>query len=384
MDWLDRYLGERQSNGLMRQLRPAENRGGGRVCVGGREYYDFSSNDYLGLSDHPKLKEASINATQQYGTGSSASRLLSGDIEIFHELEERTAKLKGKERALLFSSGYQANVGVVAAFCGKGDAVFCDRLSHASILDGAAMSGAKLIRFRHNDAEHLEDLLKKRGGDFARRLIVTESIFSMDGDKGAIGEIADVGRRYGCMVMADEAHATGVFGPGGSGVVAEAGASEKVDIVMGTFSKALGSFGGYVAGDSKIIDYLINACRSFIYTTALPGAVAGANIAALKLLDAEPERRKILLGNAEYFRGCLIAKGLEVLGESQIVPVVVGDADRAVRMSERLREDGFWVLPIRPPTVPEGSSRLRFSVTYGHSREVLMALCEKTAEVFDV
>jgi 8-amino-7-oxononanoate synthase len=381
MEQIEKFLEQREQEGLRRVLRPCEFRGGGKIYREGRELFDFSSNDYLGLSGDERLKEACISGVKRFGSSSSASRLLSGDLKIFGELEERVAEFKGKESALVFNTGYQANVGIISAFCGRGDAVFCDRLSHASIIDGARQSGAKLFRFGHNDLEHLKGLLEKEGGRFSNRLVVTESVFSMDGDKGALGGLVELRGRYGFVLLVDEAHATGVFGSRGSGVVEEEGVSEQVDLVMGTFSKALGSFGAYVACSKSVRDYLVNVCRSFIYSTALPPGVIAANIEALNIVRDEPFRREELLKNAEYFRGRLAEVGLEFRGESQIVPVITGDNRETVRVSEEMINRGYWVAGIRPPTVPEGEGRLRFSLSYEHKREVLDKVVEEMVEI---
>ena len=377
MDRIAELLSRRKDNGLLRFLSPVDSRKDSRIYQDGKELVDFSSNDYLGLSGHRKLKEAAKKAIEQFGTSSSASRLLSGDFRIHHELEERTACFKGTESALVFNSGYQANVGIISALYGSGDAVFADKLSHASILDGIGLSGARLFRFLHNDCGHLESLLRKQRGKFKSCLIVTETIFSMDGDRAALKELVELKEKYNCRIMVDEAHATGIFGENGSGVVEEENLTERIDLIMGTFSKGLGGFGAYLAGSQKIIDYLINTCRSFIYSTALPACVIAANIAALELIEEEPFRRKTLLENAAYFRSELRKQALEVRGESQIVPLIVTEAQRAVKISEFLKDKGFWVRAIRYPTVPAGQERLRFSLTYHHSREILGKLAEQ-------
>lgn len=380
MGRIEQFLQQRREKNLLRILRPADFRKEGKIYFKDNEFFDFSSNDYLGLAGHPELKEASKKAIEELGTGSSASRLLSGDLEIHHELEEKTALLKNKESALVFNSGYQANVGVISSLCKAGDAVFSDKLNHASILDGIFLSGARLFRFLHNDPNHLESLLRKSAGKFRERLIVTETIFSMDGDRPPLKELIGLKEKYNCKIMVDEAHATGVFGKNGSGVVAEDGLTDRVDLIMGTFGKALGSFGAYVAGSKKMIEYLINTCRSFIYSTALPPSVAAANLAALELLRKEPFRRNALLENASYFRRELEKRGFEVRGASQIVPLIVKDTDKAIALSAALREKGYWVLPIRPPTVPVGESRLRFSLTWHHTREILQDLIEEISK----
>ena len=381
MDRIDDFLAQRERDGLLRILRPADLRKDGKIYRNGTELFDFSSNDYLALSGHPKLKEASKKAVDSLGASASASRLLSGDLKIHHELEEKVARFKGKESALVFNSGYQANVGIISALYNRADVVFCDRLSHASIIDGVRQSGAKLFRFGHSDLDHLESLLKKEGHKFKNRLIVTETVFSMDGDKPPLTELVNIKAKYDCFLMVDEAHATGIFGQNGAGIVEEQGLSDRIELIMGTFSKALGSFGAYLACSEKIKQYLINSCRSFIYSTALPPATVAANIEALNIIRDEPIRRKTLLANADYFRSKLQKSRFDVRGESQIVPLIVADTDRATRLSCQLQQSGYWVLPVRPPTVPAGGARLRFSLTYHHSRQTLEALADKVAEL---
>lgn len=381
MDRIDDFLAQRKTDGLLRVLRPADLRKEGKIYYNGTELFDFSSNDYLALSDHPRLKEASKKAVDLLGVSASASRLLSGDLKIHHQLEDRVAEFKGKESALVFNTGYQANVGIISALYDKGDAIFCDRLSHASIIDAVRLSGSKLFRFNHNDCSHLESLLKKEGDEFKNRLIVTETVFSMDGDKPFLKELVEIKDKYNCFLMVDEAHATGIFGPNGAGVVEEQGLSDRIELIMGTFSKALGSFGAYLACSEKIKQYLINSCRSFIYSTALPPPVIAADIEAINIVKDEPFRRKTLLANAEFFCSRFREAGFDVKGGSQIVPLIVADAGRAVRISSDLQKSGFWVLPIRPPTVPQGQARLRFSLTYHHSKQLLEKLADRIVEV---
>jgi len=368
---IEDFLERQKKDNLFRILKPATLRQRASICIGAKEYIDFSSNDYLGLSSHPKLKEASRIALEQFGTSCSASRLLSGDLEIFHRLEEKVAAFKGKEAALVFNSGYQANLGIISALWEKGDVIFSDRLNHASIIDGINLSGAKLFRFQHNDLNHLEALLKNQRAKFQQAAIITETIFSMDGDSSPLLEIVKLKEKYDCFLMVDEAHATGIFGRKGSGLVEEYDLTERVELIMGTFSKALGSFGAYLACSDKIKQYLINKCRSFIYSTALPPAVIAANLASLDLVVEEPLRRKNLLEQAAYFRHRLSQLGLTIRGSWQIVPWIVGENSQAVKLSQKLGEFGYWVLPVRPPTVPEHEARLRFSLTYYHERKIL-------------
>ena len=384
MESIERFLQQRASQGLLRTLRPVDSCNAGKVCRDDRELVNLSSNDYLGLANHHNVKLALQEATEQFGVSSCASRLLSGDMNIHHTLEEEIASRSGKRRALVFSSGYQANVGIISALVGKGDAIFSDRLNHASIIDGIGLSRARCFRFRHNDLEHLETLLKKHSDGFQTRLIVTETLFSMEGDQSPVEGIVALKDKYGALLMVDEAHATGVYGPRGRGLVAEKGLTERVELIMGTFSKALGGFGAYVAGSTPIVEFLINTCRSFIYSTALPPGIAAANLAALETIEKEPHRQTVLRENATWFRNTLIARGYDVRGSSQIVPLVVGDAERAVAAGKALEEKGFWVLPIRPPTVPAGEARLRFSLTYDHSRQQLSELIDHLDQVLHV
>lgn len=360
---------------------PVADKQGGLITCGGKGYVDFSSNDYLGLAGHPELIKAATEALMRYGTSSSASRLLSGDVEIHHKLEEEIARFKNKEAALVFNSGYQANIGILSALYGKGDAIFSDRLNHASIVDGIILSGSKLFRFKHNDLGHLEELLTKERPNFKKALIVTETVFSMDGDRPSLKELTRLKERYGCQMMVDEAHATGIYGPCGSGVVEAEGLSDRIDFVMGTFGKALGGFGAFLAASKDVIAYLVNTSRSFIYSTALPPSVTASNLAAIKVIANEPGRRRKLLESAQFFRDAIVELGFEVRGSSQIVPLIVGDNNRTVKLAETLKGKGYWVLPIRPPTVPKGEARIRFSLTVYHDKRILKRLADDMREI---
>ncbi len=384
MERIEEFLKNRSAEGCLRKLKPAASRHGGKICFNNKEYVDFSSNDYLGLSSHPRLIAAAKEAIETYGAGSSASRLLSGDLDIYHKLEEGVAEFKGKEAALVFNSGYQANLGIISALYGGGDVIFSDKLNHASIIDGLVLSGAKFFRFHHNDMSHLKTLLSKERSKFKSALIITETIFSMDGDRPDLKSLVDLKDKFDCALMVDEAHATGIFGKNGSGLVEEEGLADKVDLIMGTFGKALGSFGAYLAASNKIIEYMVNKCRSFIYSTALPPAIIASNLASLEIVKNEPHRRRELLKNADYLRSELKKKGFDVKGSSQIIPVIIGENHAAVRIAEALQEKGYWVLPIRPPTVPKGEARLRFSLTFDHDMTVLGKLVEDIATVGQV
>jgi len=378
--WVEKAIAEflksRTKEGILRVLNPADTRKEGNIFFDNKEYVDFSSNDYLGLSSHPALKAAAQTAMDKFGTGSCASRLLSGDLKIHHELEEKTALFKQKEAALVFNTGYQANTGIISSLFKKTDCIFLDKLSHASIIDGVLLSGARFFRFNHNDTDHLEVLLTKERKKFKNSLIISETVFSMDGDFAPLKDLARLKRKYDCKILVDEAHATGIFGKNGSGMAEAEGLTQEMDLIMGTFSKALGSFGAYIVCSQKIKDYLINSCRSFIYSTSLPPAVIAANIASLEIIKKEPIRRKTLLENARYFRDELKKQQLPVLGSSQIVPLVTGSTEKTLSLSKVLRERGFYILPIRPPTVAAGSARLRFSLTYHHTKDMLKKVAQ--------
>lgn len=378
---IEEFLRKRTEQGLLRELHPITSRKNGRVLIDSKEYIDFSSNDYLGLSDHPKLIESVKSMLDKYGTGATASRLLSGDLEIHHILEEKVAEFKNKESALIFNSGYQANIGIISSIFTKGDVIFSDKLNHASIVDGILLSGADFFRFQHNDLNHLEHHLKKERKKFKNALIVTETIFSMDGDKPDLKGLIELKEKYDCLMFADEAHATGIYGKNGSGIVEEEELSDRVDLIMGTFGKSLGGFGAYLAASKKIVQYLINGCRSFIYSTALPPQVIACNLAALDLIKEEPFRREGLLKSAKYFRDELKNKKFDIKGGSQIIPVIIGDNIKTVELAKKLQNKGYWVLPIRPPTVPHGEARLRFSLTFNHNKEVLRELIDDLSEI---
>ncbi|KQC06428.1 MAG: hypothetical protein APR62_07925 [Smithella sp. SDB] len=381
MEFIKAYLAKRKSENTLRTLLALDTRGPGVIVRQGQKYVDFSSNDYLGFSKHPKLIDAARQALEKYGVGTGASRLLSGDLKLHHLLEEETASFKHKESALFFNSGYHANVGVIPVFAGKNDAIFSDSLCHASQIDGAILSRAKRFLFRHNDMEHLEDLLKKERAKFEKALILTESVFSMDGDLAPLRSLVELKERYNCVLMVDEAHATGIFGNQGRGLIDAEGLSEYVDLIMGTFSKALGGFGAYIAASRLITDYLINSARSFIYSTALPCSIIAANLAALEVCKTEPGRGPVLLNRAQKFRTVLSEAGWSVTGESQIIPVMIGESKTALEYARILLEKGFQVLPIRPPTVPEGTSRFRFSLCYEHTEEEINKVVEAMREL---
>jgi 8-amino-7-oxononanoate synthase len=365
-DWIPPLLKEARSKGLERRA-VAFPEAGGKIKLDGRELLNFSSNDYLDLAHHRHVVDRSREALEQYGVGSTASRLVTGTLPIHEELEERLAREKGYESALVFGSGYMANVGTIPVLAERHDLIFADKLVHASMIDACRLSGGKLVRFSHNDAASLEERLQRHAEDDGRKLIITESVFSMDGDLAPLTLITQLAEKYGAMLMVDEAHATGTFGPHGAGLIREAELENSVTVSMGTLSKALAGYGGFVACSSKLRNLLINSSRAFIYTTAPAPAVIGAALGAMDVLEASPNLGNILQANADYFRSLLHDGGLDTLqSESQIIPVVIGDNDKAITASQTLREQGLIAAAIRPPTVPPGSARLRLSVTLAH------------------
>ncbi len=384
---LKAWLNQQREGGRLRSLRPVIRRGNGRITLAGdddRELLDFSSNDYLALAEHPALIAAAQQALRRFGTGSGASRLMSGDLVIHHELEDAVARLKGKEAALTFGSGYMANTGIIPALVGRHDLVFSDRLNHASIHDGCRLSGARLVRFHHNDLNHLEELLKKKQGA-TTPLIVVESIYSMDGDRCPLRELVELKERFGCLLMVDEAHATGVFGENGGGVSEEEGVSGAVDLAMGTFGKGLGSYGAYVAANREMIEYLLNRARSFIFSTALPPSVAAASLAAVGLIRQEPNLRRKLHEKIDYFKMLLRTGGYTAdLGPSQIIPILIGESKAALNKAHLLRQQGIFATAVRPPTVPNGTARLRFSITSHHSPADLAQAAKALLEIMDI
>lgn len=374
-------LEQLKERGLYREMRRVEGEQGPTLILEGREVLNFSSNNYLGLADHPALREAAKAAIDRYGCGSVASRLISGNMTLHEELEDKIASLKGIEAALVFNSGFQANIGIIPALAGEGDVIFSDALNHASIIDGCRLSRAKVVVYPHFDVDRLESDLKAAHSS-RRKLIITETLFSMDGDEAPLDRIVDLAARQGAMVMVDEAHATGVFGPNGAGVVAKLGLTQRVPVQMGTLGKALGGFGAYVAGSRALRELLINRCRSFIFTTSLPPAVLATAIAAIDLLYKEPQRRLALWHNCRAMR-----EGLKNLrfslrqSESQILPLIIGDAETCMAFSERLLQEGVFVQGIRPPTVPEGTSRLRITLMATHTHEHLHRALKAFEEV---
>ncbi len=362
---LGQRLEELESEGLRRRLRVVDGPQGPEVMLDGRPVLLLCSNNYLGLADHPRLRRAAADAALGLGTSSGASRLISGSMSIHADLEAKLADFEGTESALLFGSGYLANTGAIAALAGRGEVIFSDELNHASLIDGCRLARAETFVYRHRDTEHLEWGMRRAGGRGA--LIVTDGVFSMDGDIAPLDELATLARRHRCRLMVDEAHATGCLGPGGRGSVAAAGLTGEVDLIVGTLGKALGGYGAYVCGSRETTDFLLNTARPFIFSTAPPPPAVAAAAAALELLAESPKRVERLRANAGALREGLRSEGLEPIGaDTQIVPLVIGEAEDAMAVCEQLLEQGIFAQAIRPPTVPPGTCRLRLTVMATH------------------
>ncbi len=360
----------------LRTLPNIKAKGPGTIEISGCAMLDFCSNDYLGLSMHPALKKAAGEALEQWGCGARASRLMSGDLEIHHILEKKAARFKGTQAALLFGSGYLANMGVISALAGKKDAIFMDKLCHASMVDGARLSGARIHRYRHNDMDHLDHLLRANREKSRRALILSETLFSMDGDEAPFQDLVQLKNTHEAILIMDEAHAVGAIGDSGEGLIPKCQA-EAVDIQIGTFGKALGSYGAFCALSPEMKQLLVNLARPFIFSTAMPPAVAGANLAALELAEKNVQGRALLLELSTRLRQSISTKtGLESPGRFHIVPVITGPDQKTVALAEHLQQHGFWVRAVRPPTVPPGTARLRLSLTTDLHAEDLDRLAE--------
>jgi len=372
-------LAQRMADGLYRRRRVSEGPAGVEVTIDGQRYLSFCSNDYLGLANHPEVVAALQRGAAEFGVGSGASHLITGHGLAHQRLEQELAAFTGRPRALLFSTGYMANLGVIGALTGRGDGVFEDRLNHASLLDAGRLSGARLSRYRHGDLSALE---RRLAGSTARtKLVATDGVFSMDGDLAPLPELAALARRHGAWLMVDDAHGLGVLGAQGGGSVAHYGIdAEAVPILMGTLGKALGTFGAFVAGSEALIENLINTARSYIYTTALPPALAEATRVSLRLARTEPWRRERLQCLVKRLRNGAAQLGLALMPSSTpIQPLLVGEAARAVRVSEALEAAGILVPAIRPPTVPKGGARLRVTLSAAHDEEQVDRLLDALA-----
>jgi len=371
MNEIEQQLTELEQLGLSRRLRMVSGPQGPRVVLDGKPVLLLCSNNYLGLADHPRVREAAAQAAMRWGVGAGASRLVSGTMTIHRRLEQRLAAFEQSEECVLFGSGYLANAGAVGALAGRGDAVFPDELNPASIIDGCRMSRAQVLVYRHRDTGHLDWLMRRHGGS-GRRLIVTDSVFSMDGDIAPLAEIVELAREHGARTIVDEAHATGVLGPDGRGAIAQAELEGEIDIVIGTLGKALGSYGAYACARGETIRYLINTARPLIFSTAPPPpAIAGA-LAALELLQERPHRVQRLRANARVLRRALSAEGIPAQdADMHIVPLIVGDERAAMSLCEAVLRRGVFAQAIRPPTVAPGTSRLRLAAMASHTSEEL-------------
>ena len=359
--------------GLQRSLYSVMTAPTGRAVLDGREVILLGSNNYLGLSTHPEVVKASAEAVRRYGTGASGSRLITGNCQLYSDLEVKIAEAKSTEAALVFSSGYLANIGTIPALAGEGDLILSDALNHASLIDGCRLSKATTHVYRHCDLAHL-GLLLAQSGKFRRRLIVTDGVFSMDGDIVPLPETCNLAETYDAMVMVDDAHSFGVLGRSGGGTVEHFGLEGREIIQMGTLSKAIGGLGGYVAGSQVLIEFLVNRARGFIFTTGLPPATLAGAATAIDMMQATPELRQRLSSNARQLKNALLEEGFPLLpSETQILPLILGSAEVVSQFADALLAHGVYAPAIRPPTVPEGTSRLRLSVMASHTAEDLQS-----------
>ena len=367
-------LDDMRERGTYFKLRVLDDEQGPVCHYDGREVINLASNNYLGLCDDPRLVGASIAATKKYGAGSGAVRTIAGTMRIHIELEEKIAAFKGIEACVVFQSGFTANAGTVSSILGKEDFILSDELNHASIIDGARLSRAKIKVFRHKDVAHAEELLKEVQNEPGRKLVITDGVFSMDGDIGPVGELAALCEKYGAIMMVDDAHASGVLGRNGRGSVDHFGCTQSVDVQVGTLSKAIGALGGYVCGSRDLIDYLYHRARPFLFSTSHPPGVAASCIAAFDILESEPERIERLWSNTRYFQEQLQSAGFDIGGkttpksETPITPIILGDGRKTMDFSRALFEQGLMATGIAFPTVPEGKARVRCIMTSEHTR----------------
>ncbi len=378
---LDTELDSLRSHGLHRSLRLVEGAQGPRVRIDGKERLLFCSNNYLGLANHPALKDGADAALHSYGLSAAASRLISGNMEPHRILEHRMAHFLGTESALCFPTGYMANLGVVSALVGAEDAIFSDRLNHRSIIDACRLSRAKTFVYRHRDVDHLECLLGSQR-EYRRRLIVSDGLFSMDGDLAPLPGLVEAAHRHCAILMVDDAHGTGVLGASGRGIHEHFGITQGIDVLTTSGSKALGAYGGFVAGNEKLVDLLINRAAAFIFTSALPPDACAAATTALALIETCPDLREDLWRNVHTVQDALDDLGFDIMdSRSQIVPVLIGDAARTMAISDHLFEEGVYLSGIRPPTVPDGESRLRLTLMADHSDDDINRLIHAMADV---
>lgn len=383
--WMPAELDALTAAGLRRGRRVVRPLPSGACEIDGRRLWNFASNDYLGLAADSRLADAAKAALSEAGVGARASALVAGRTEWHAGLEQALARFEGQEAAILFPTGFAANVGTIAALVEEPDLVFCDRLNHASLIDGCRLSGAKLRVFRHSELDTLERELHKAAG-FRRRLIVTDAVFSMDGDLAPLRELCDLAERFEADVLVDEAHSTGVFGKHGRGGCEHLGVEDRVAVRVGTLSKAVGALGGFVAGPQSLVDWLWNKARPQVFSTALPPAICAAATAAVQIIQDEPDLRTKLWRNCEFVRNGLAQSKIDVLPNSAgpIIPIVLGNPDMAIDAQRKLEERGCLVAAIRPPTVPQGTSRLRVSLSAAHDEVALHKLVDALREVVPI
>ncbi|MBU3178500.1 8-amino-7-oxononanoate synthase [Clostridium estertheticum] len=380
MNYITDKLIKIKDKGLYRELRYIDTAQSPRVKIEGKDFILLGSNNYLGLCDDFRLKKAAIDAINKYGVGSGGSRLTTGSYDLHKQLEEKIASFKGTEASLVFNTGYMANVGIISALCDGSWVIFSDKLNHASIIDGYRLSGAKLIRYKHCNMNDLLNKINKYKG--SNNLIVTDGVFSMDGDIAPLPDIVKIAKKFNMMTMVDDAHATGILGKNGSGTASYFGLDNEIDIIMGTLSKAVASEGGYVAGKKDLINYLINSARSFIYSTALSPSTIAVSIKALEIIEKDEERRVKLLKTSNWFQNQLKVAGFNVMeSKTPIIPILIGEVDKAVEFSKILLSQSVYVPAIRPPSVTRGTSRLRISLMATHSKEDLEEALVKIKEI---
>jgi glycine C-acetyltransferase len=390
---LTAQLDDLKQRGTYFKLRVLEDEQGPVCTYDGRKVINLASNNYLGLCNHPTLREAALEATKTYGVGSGAVRTIAGTMKIHMELEEKIARFKNVEACVVFQSGFTANAGTVSSILGKEDFIISDELNHASIIDGARLSRAKIKVFRHKDVAHAEEQLKEIANEPGRKLIITDGVFSMDGDIGPVDKLCDLADKYGAIMMVDDAHASGVLGRNGRGSIDHFGCHGRVDIQVGTLSKAIGALGGYVCGSRDLIDYLYHRARPFLFSTSHPPSVAATCIAAFDLLENEPERIERLWENTRYFKAELGRIGFNIGGvttpasETPITPIIIGDGKKTMEFSKALFDAGLMATGIAFPTVPEGKARIRTIMTSEHTKDQLdqaLDTLEKVAKKLEI
>src|SRR5277367_508816 len=386
-------LDDLKQRGTYFKLRVLEDEQGPVCTYDGKKVINLASNNYLGLCNHPTLREAALEATRRYGVGSGAVRTIAGTMKIHMDLEEKIARFKNVEACVVFQSGFAANAGTVSSILGKEDFIISDELNHASIIDGARLSRAKIKVFRHKDTAHAEEQLKEIANEPGRKLIITDGVFSMDGDIGPVDKLCDLADKYGAIMMVDDAHASGVLGRNGRGSIDHFGCHGRVDVQVGTLSKAIGALGGYVCGSRDLIDYLYHRARPFLFSTSHPPSVAATCIAAFDLLENEPERIERLWSNTRYFKAELGRIGFDIGGvttpasETPITPILIGDGKKTMEFSKTLFDAGLMATGIAFPTVPEGKARIRTIMTSEHTKDQLdqaLDTLEKTAKKLEI